>query len=108
MIRALDRATLRSDFTSASPFRFVRIEPFLDQAFAEDVASSYPTFGRASAQGRVYSTVNERKKVQISDVTLFPEAVRRLHEALASPAFLADVSFITGIPNLLADKQLDG
>jgi Rps23 Pro-64 3,4-dihydroxylase Tpa1-like proline 4-hydroxylase len=55
-----------------------------------------------------FQAVNERKKVQISDASRFPPAVRKLHEALASPEFLADVSYITGIPRLLADPKLAG
>jgi len=108
ILRPIDRETLRHEFTTASPFRFVRIEPFLDRAFAEEVAASYPTFERATAHGRVFRTVNERMKVQITDPTLFPEPVRRLHEVLASPAFIDDLSTITGIPGLLADEQLEG
>lgn len=108
ILRPIDRTALRREFTMAQPFPFVRIEPFLDRAFAEELASSYPTFERARAQGRAFTTVNERMKVQITDAKLFPDAVRKLNDALASPAFLDDLSAITGIPGLLADEQLVG
>src|SRR5262249_52450765 len=45
---------------------------------------------------------------QITDTKLFPEPVARLNDALASPEFLADLSYITGIPGLLADSALAG
>ncbi len=108
LLRPLDCATLHDEFVSARPFPWVMIEPFLDHAVVAEVASSYPSFKRATAQGRTFTTVNERKKVQITDARLFPEPVRQLNEALASPAFLADLSSITGIPNLLADEELQG
>src|SRR5262249_43053862 len=108
ILRPIDRARLRHEFTTARPFPFVKIEPFLDPVVAEDVAASYPTFESARAQGRLFSTVNERMKVQITDAKVFPDPVRPLNEALASPAFLADLSAITGIPDLTADEQLEG
>jgi Rps23 Pro-64 3,4-dihydroxylase Tpa1-like proline 4-hydroxylase len=52
--------------------------------------------------------VNERKKVQITKSELFPAPIARLNEALASPEFLSDLSYITGMPNLLADAELVG
>jgi hypothetical protein len=108
ILRPIDRETLRHEFAIASPFRFVRIEPFLDQPFAEEVASSYPTFERATAHGRTFRTVNERMKVQITDPARFPAPVRRLHELLMSPAFIADLSSITAIPDLVPDEELEG
>jgi len=108
ILRPIDRTALRREFTSAQPFPFVRIEPFLDRTFAEELASSYPAFERAREQGRVFATVNERMKVQITDAKLFPRAVRTLDGVLASPAFLEDLSAITGIPGLLADERLEG
>jgi hypothetical protein len=103
-----DREALRDQFASATPFPFVKIENLVDPEFARKVASAYPTFDNALAAGRTFKTVNERKKVQITDSKKFPAPVLRLHEMLASPQFLADLSYITGIPNLLADEQLVG
>ena len=62
----------------------------------------------ATAQGRAFKSVNERKKVHITDAKLFPKPVARLNAALASPAFLSDLSYVTGIPRLLADEQFVG
>src|SRR5262249_15689574 len=61
-----------------------------------------------SVRGHAFKSVNEREKVQITDVRLFPEPVARLNAALASPEFLSDLSYITGISGLLADDQLVG
>lgn len=108
MLRPLDREQLRKEFTSAKPFPFVKIENLLEPAVAGQVAASYPAFEQALGQGRTFKTVNERKKVQITKAELFPEPVARLNQALASPQFLSDLSYITGIPNLLADEALEG
>jgi hypothetical protein len=104
----IDREALRQQYNEASPFPFVKIEELLDPAFALTVAAAYPSFGVATKQGRSFNAVNERKKVQITDAKLFPPPVAQLNAELASPAFLADLSYVTGIPDLLADEELIG
>jgi hypothetical protein len=108
MMRSYDREALRRRFTSAEPFPFVKIENFLDPVFAAEVAAAYPSFEVAVAQGRTFKAVNERKKVQVTDASVFPGPVAQLNKLLASSAFLDDLAYIAGIPNLLADEQLTG
>jgi Rps23 Pro-64 3,4-dihydroxylase Tpa1-like proline 4-hydroxylase len=103
-----DRETLRQQFVHAKPFPYVKIENFVDRSFAREVAASYPSFDDALGNGISFKTVNERKKVQITDSKKFSAPILRLHELLSSPQFLADLSYITGIPNLVADEQLVG
>lgn len=108
VLKPYDRDALKHAFDSAQPFRHLVMEEFLDPDFAREVAAAYPSFEEAEAQGFGFDFVNERRKVQISDASKFPEPVARLHEALASREFLEDLEHITGIPNLLADAALAG
>jgi Rps23 Pro-64 3,4-dihydroxylase Tpa1-like proline 4-hydroxylase len=108
MLRPLDREHLRREFASAKPFPFVKIETFLEPSAADEVTAAYPSFDVAMDQGRTFTSVNERKKVQITKSELFPGSIARLNDALASPEFLSDLSYITGMPNLLADAELVG
>lgn len=108
ILRPYDRDALKAEFDAAEPFRHIVIEQLLDPGFALEAANCFPTFEEAIQQGFSFDFVNERKKVQISDSAKFPEPIARLHAALASPEFLADLEYITGIPNLLADEQLAG
>src|SRR5258708_2523366 len=108
IMQPLDCEALRRQYVEASPFPFVKIEKLLEPAFALEVAAAYPSFENARGQGTTFTTVNERKKVQITDASLFPGPVARLNQALASPAFLSDLSFVSGIPDLLADEELVG
>ena len=105
MVRLADR---HDAFVAAAPFPHVIIDDFLDAATCRAVAAEYPTFEQARALGFAFNAVNERKKIQITDSARFPPAVKALSDFLASPAFLADLSALTGIPNLLADPQLFG
>jgi 2OG-Fe(II) oxygenase superfamily len=108
VITPLDREALRREYRKASPFPFVKIENFLHLGFATKVAGAYPSFDGATAQGRTFRAVNERKKVQITDATRFAEPVAELNNALASATFLSDLSYVTDIPDLVADEQLIG
>lgn len=108
IIRPLDRERLRAEFSSARPFPYTCIDGFLDPDFAMKVASQYPTFEQARELGYEFKRVNEQRKVQVNDPNLFPPDVRELNDALASPAFLDALSYITGIPELLADAKLRG
>ena len=108
IIQPFDRDELRRQFVDASPFPFVKIDGFLDSDVARAVAAAYPTFDEGMTQGRSFKAVNEKKKIQITDLTRFPRPVAELNEALAAPSFLSDLSHITGIPKLLADAELVG
>jgi Rps23 Pro-64 3,4-dihydroxylase Tpa1-like proline 4-hydroxylase len=108
VIANYDRDAVRAQFNAAQPFRWFSIAPFLDAAFAREVAASYPSFRNSRELGHEFSYLNEHHKVQISDSAKFPEPVKRLSELLAAPAFLADLEYITGIPRLSADPALEG
>jgi hypothetical protein len=104
----LDLERLHSEFVSAKPFPYLKIDNFLNEDFARSVSGAYPSFDTALVQGRSFSAVNERKKVQITDSSKFLGPVAKLNEFLASRQFLSDLAQITGISRLLADQQLVG
>jgi len=108
MINEFDRDALRHQFSHAKPFPFVKIENFLSQEAADQIAAAYPSFDTAMDKGRTFTSMNERKKIQITDATSFPDPVARLNDALASASFLSDLAYITQIPSLLADPELVG
>src|SRR5260370_8788037 len=98
ILRPLDREALRQQYLQASPFPFVKVEQFLDPAFAAQIASAFPSFDEAAGQGKTFRSVNERKKVQITDAKLFPLPIAQFNQALASPDFLSALSYIPCIP----------
>jgi Rps23 Pro-64 3,4-dihydroxylase Tpa1-like proline 4-hydroxylase len=103
-----NREQLRGQFTTATPFPFVEIQNFLDPAFARRIAEAYPPLEVAKTQGRSFSAVNEKLKIQITDAKQFTAPIVELNDLLASPDFLRDLSYITNIPTLLADERLSG
>jgi hypothetical protein len=108
VIRPYDREALRTQFKSATPFPWIKIDGFLDPAFADAVAKSYPPFEQAVGMGRQFQAVNENKKVQIVDYEKFPDPVKQLSDAVSSSKFLEDLGYITNMPTLLWDTRFHG
>jgi hypothetical protein len=108
VILPIDRDALRARVRSAQPFPFIQIDNFLDADFARSVAAAFPAFDAALQMGRTFSTVNEQRKVQITNSALFPRPILELHELLASREWLETLSSITDIAELIADPQLVG
>lgn len=108
VIRPFDRDELRRRVETAQPFPHFCIDGFLEESFAEEVLAAFPSFDQAGTMGRMFATVNERNKVQITDSSKFPPPILRLHEALASPEWLETLSYVMGIPHLQADPELVG
>jgi hypothetical protein len=108
VIRPADWDALRERVRSATPFPHLCLDDFLEPAFAEQCADALPSFEEAARVGRGFLGVNQRRKVQVSDSGRFPEPIRRLHEALASPGWLRRLEHVMSIPGLLADPELVG
>jgi hypothetical protein len=107
-INPLDLDFLKTSYSQAQPFPFFSIDGFLNQDFAGAIARGYPGFEEASAIGRRFDAVNERLKVQITNVDSFPGPVLKLAEVLSNPKWLEALQKITGIEKLLADPDLVG
>jgi hypothetical protein len=108
VIRQIDSDVLRDQARTATPFPNVIIDDFFDADFAHEVLRSWPSYEEAAKIGKVFRTINERNKVQVTNSAQFPQALKELNAALASPAFVETVSSIFGIPDLLPDADLLG
>lgn len=108
LLNPIDRRALRDKIRAAKPFPHFCIDNFLDQAFAEEIYKSFPSFSEAKAVGREFATVNEKKKIQITDSTKFAPPIARLNNLLASREFIELMSDVFDIPNLIDDPALMG
>jgi Rps23 Pro-64 3,4-dihydroxylase Tpa1-like proline 4-hydroxylase len=108
LIRPIDRDDLRRQVQQARPFPFFAIDNFLDEAFAERVLAAFPSFEEAARMGRMFSAVNEKKKIQVTDARQFPEPIAELNRVLAAPDFCQLLSDVFAIPDLLSDEELVG
>jgi Rps23 Pro-64 3,4-dihydroxylase Tpa1-like proline 4-hydroxylase len=108
LLNPIDRDALRESIRSALPFPHFCIDNFLQQDFAEEIYQSFPSFSEAQAVGRQFTTVNEKKKIQITDSTKFSPPIARLNDLLASRDFTDLMTDVFEIPNLIADSTLMG
>ena len=107
-LNPIDREALRDQVLRSTPVPNFLIDNFLTEEFAHRVADAFPPYEEAVAMGRSFRAVNEKGKVQVTDSARFPEPIRQLNAALASPEFCELISYALEIPQLLADEQLVG
>jgi len=108
LINPINKVKFQKDFLLKEPFSYFCIDNFLNEDFANDVHDSFPSYLDAQKLGKEFAAVNEKRKVQITDSSLYPPAIRKLSDLLASEEYLQMWSELTGIPDLLADLSLRG
>lgn len=95
----------KQDWNSKTPFRYLVVENFLKPEKAEELLASYPTVDHGVWDGTTY--INQKNKFQqreFAENSVFTEIFKELND----PSFLKDVSFITGIEELIPDHKLFG
>jgi len=96
---------LARQYRAASPFPHLHLAPFLEPDVAHVMAADFPE--AQSAEWIRYKHGNENK-LGLNQRMLFPPSIRAVVDELNSPPFLAWLSELTGMPNLIADPSLDG
>ena len=104
----IDFDSLRQQMRQAPGFPHFCIDDFLDESFAQRIHDAFPAYREAERMGVSFHDVNEKRKTQITDAGKFPAPIRELHEILASDEFVAKMSLMSGIENLVADPLLVG
>jgi Rps23 Pro-64 3,4-dihydroxylase Tpa1-like proline 4-hydroxylase len=99
---------LGKKFRNADPFPSICIDNFLDHQFVLELSRSYPEFDSAQRLGLEFSTVNEKKKVQITDPSKFPKSVNQLQQEFSSAEFLTAMEEMSGIRDLHFDPEFSG
>ena len=84
------------------------IDDFLSPDLARRASESFFSFDEARARGFEFKAVNENLKIQIVDPSRFPPAIAEIAAVLSSREFMNDLSYITGIENLVWDPTYAG
>jgi hypothetical protein len=98
-------ASLEREFAAAEPFRHVVIDRFLDPAFCRELIDGFPAFAEHAARNE-HGEIGG--KAVVPDIVNLGAAYRRFDDLMKDPQFLAMVSRMTGIPNLLYDPEYIG
>jgi 2OG-Fe(II) oxygenase superfamily len=96
---------LARQYRAAAPFPHIYLAPFLEPEVAETAAEDFPE--SQSADWIRYKHGNENK-MGLNRRALFPDSIKDIVDELNSPPFVAWLSELTGISNLIADPTLDG
>jgi Rps23 Pro-64 3,4-dihydroxylase Tpa1-like proline 4-hydroxylase len=108
IINPIDRDAIRAQVRQAIPFPHFKIDNFLEEELANRILEAFPSYEEAVKVGRQFAAVNEHKKVQVTNASLFAQPIAQLNQALAAPEFVDLLGYVLDIPNLLADDQLVG
>ncbi len=99
---------MEKQFKSTPAFPRFCVDNFLTSDFANAVHDAFPSYREAQQMGLEFNALNEKKKIQITDPSMYPDAIKRLYDLLTSPQFMAVVSKASGIENLIPDLQMNG
>jgi len=87
---------LHAEFVAAKPYKHVKIDSFLDEAFADKIEKNFPGLDKMS---RNYQGLNENKS-EGAGFENFDPAFTQLKEALNTSEFYKALGAITGIKDL--------
>src|SRR5215467_14639901 len=96
---------LASEYVANKPVPHICLRDFLDPDFARSLAQEFPS--ATDSVWTQYKHGNENK-LGLCRRELFPAGLGELTDEFNSPRFLGWLTRLTGIPNLLADPDLDG
>jgi 2OG-Fe(II) oxygenase superfamily len=97
--------TLARQYRWNQPFPHILLKDFLDPEIAGTLEKEFPQ--SSSHAWTQYKHANENK-LGMPKRELFPPTLGMVADELNSPDFVAWVSELTGIPNLIADPRLEG
>jgi hypothetical protein len=99
----LDR--LAREFAAGDPFRHVVVDGFLDESVCRALLRDFPGFEARHALNELGQVGGKAVRPDVRDIS---ETYRALDDFLRTPDFLALVGRITGIPDLLYDRDYVG
>src|SRR6202034_805502 len=96
---------LARQYRENQPCPHILLKDFLDFEVAQDMATQFPQ--ASSDAWTQYKHANENK-LGMPKREMFPPTIRAVTDELNSSEFVAWISELTGIPNLMADPMLEG
>jgi len=97
--------SLAIKFSCGNPFPYIHLQDFLQTDLAHKLSDEFPVPN--SSAWIQYKHYNE-DKTGLTKRELFPPLLAKVTQELNSPEFVAWISELTGIPDLIADPDLEG
>jgi len=108
LINPIDKDEFKKNLQNTEPFPYFCIDNFLDEDFANEVYKSFPSYEEAKSEGREFASINQKRKIQITDSNKFSPAIKKLSDLLASDEYVEMWSDLVGVSDLVADISLTG
>ncbi len=108
LLNKFDIDNCKFQFKNSPGFPHFCLDNFLDEEFALKIHDSFPSYKEAADVGVTYRAINEKRKVQVSDCMKYPTPIKKLYDLLVSKEFVALISEMSGIENLIADPNMSG
>lgn len=96
LITVHSRVYLSKSFAASTPFKFIVIDNFLNEDFANSVADSFPSLDSMKTK---YNGLNEQK-AEDSSFEKFSSPIQKLHAYIGSPSFTKWISDVTNLKGL--------
>ena len=100
-----DTDKLKNEWNSKTPFRYLSFNDFFKADKVEDIYNEYPKIDNGVWDNTTY--INQKNKFQKTQFEN-DSVIKKVFEELNSNAFLTWLSEVTGISDLIADKELFG
>lgn len=97
--------TLREQYIHADPYPHIVMDDFLEVGAAERMLEAFPPVEDA---GWIHYVHYNESKHGLNKIDLLPEFIQQVIHELNSPRFLAFVSRLTHIDNLIHDPTMEG
>jgi hypothetical protein len=95
----------RGEFLDAQPFKHVVIENFFEEGFARRLLDEFPQFDLALARNEGGTTGGKAVHTNIRAIS---PAYQQLYDTIAAEPFLAFVSRLSGISDVILDPKMFG
>ena len=100
-----DALEIQHRFQQAKPFRHVAVDGFLDEGVCTGLLRDFPAFDKRRAMNELGQV---GRKAVFENVASVSTGYRDFYRYINSREFLAAMSDLTGIPDLIADETLFG
>ncbi|MGT2507934.1 hypothetical protein [Cupriavidus basilensis] len=100
-----EAVSLREGFQGAKPFKHLCIDNFFDTESAERLLSDFPSFQSQNALNEFGAVGGKAVVTTLKDISAF---YAQVYDYLLSSDFMAQMSAITGIPDLMPDPGMYG
>ncbi len=102
---AAESDRLREAFLGAIPYRHVVIDHFFEPDFAEKLLEEFPSFDKRLAKSESGEVGGKAVNTRIAEIS---PAYLELYSEISSSPFLALISKLSGIPDLILDPTMFG